>query len=790
MMYLQLIIRRCQPLIFAVVIWIANASLVGAASLKPPATIGWSAARMDSSAEGRIDELVAANIEHGNMSGCVVLIGRRAGVAFERAYGNRSVEPTKEPMTTDTLFDMASLTKPLATATSIMILHERGQLRLQDKISKFFPGFAAKGKENVTVENLLVHSSGLIADNPLSDYSNGWKSAKEKICELELMSEPGTKFKYSDVNYILLGKIVETVSGMSENEFVKHEIYDKLGMHDTGYLPSKELQARAETTERRGGKWLKGEVHDPRSAKMGGFAGHAGLFSTARDLAIYAQTMMQAGRYGDVRILGAATVEEMIRPRDIGGHRRALGWDKQSGYSRNRGELMSDRAFGHGGFTGTSMWIDPQLDLYVIFLGDRLHPDGVGEVNDLAGRIATIACAAIKNPSLSASSTTVVRAPLNSLTAAASSSEPSAKPSQKGSGNVRLGIDVLVANGFKQLDGKRVGLITNQTGIDSNGVTTIDRLHDAKNVKLVSLFSPEHGIRGALDQAKINDSIDEKTGLPVYSLYGERRKPSKEQLDKLDALLFDVQDVGSRFYTNTATMALSMEAAAEAGKEFCVLDRPNPIGGEVIEGPLLDSGKESFVGIHNIPLRYGLTIGELAKMYAKERKLNAKLTVIPVEGWRRAMYQFDTDERWINTSPNMRSLRAAAFYVGIGMMEFTNISVGRGTETPFEVMGAPWIHERELALAVNAADPPGVRVVPLRFTPSASKFKGEECGGLSFVITDWNKFRSFQFGLVVAHSLHTLYPDKWEPTKLMRLLGNEKVYDQIVRGDAVTDILK
>src|SRR4051812_33549051 len=489
MMYLQLIIRRCQPLIFAVVIWIANASLVGAASLKPPATIGWSAARMDSSAEGRIDKLVAASIERGNMSGCVVLIGRREGVVFERAYGNRSIEPKKETMTIDTLFDMASLTKPLATATSIMILLERGQLRIQDKVSKFFPEFAAKGKENVTVENLLVHSSGLIADNPLSDYSDGWKSAKAKICDLELMSEPGAKFKYSDVNYILVGKIVESVSGMPENEFVKREIYDKLGMRDTGYLPSEELQARAETTEKRNDKWLKGEVHDPRAAKLGGVAGHAGLFSTARDLATYGQMMLQGGRYGDVRILGAATVEEMIRPRDIGGHRRALGWDKQSGYSRNRGELMSDKAFGHGGFTGTSMWIDPQLDLYVIFLGDRLHPDGVGEVNDLAGRIGTIACAAIKNPALQSSSQPVVRAPLNPLPSAAatdtSTNDGPPAPFFKESGNVRLGIDVLVATGFKQLDGKRVGLITNQTGVDSEGVSTIDRLHAAKNLQLV-----------------------------------------------------------------------------------------------------------------------------------------------------------------------------------------------------------------------------------------------------------------------------------------------------------------
>jgi len=268
-------------------------------------------------------------------------------------------------------------------------------LRLSDKVAKFFPAFAANGKDEVTIEQLLTHSSGLIPDNPIEDYVDGWKSAQKKICDLKLLFAPGSKFKYSDVNFILLGKIVERVAGKPENEFVKEEIYEKLGMHDTGYKPSDALKARAETTEKRNGKWIKGEVHDPRAYAMDGVAGHAGLFSTAEDLAIYGQMMLGRGRRGDVRILSEATFEEMIRPRDIDGARRALGWDNRTGYSRNRGELMSDRAFGHGGFTGTSMWIDPELNLFVIFLGNRLHPDGKGDVNDLAGQIGSIACGAL-----------------------------------------------------------------------------------------------------------------------------------------------------------------------------------------------------------------------------------------------------------------------------------------------------------------------------------------------------------------------------------------------------------
>jgi uncharacterized protein YbbC (DUF1343 family)/CubicO group peptidase (beta-lactamase class C family) len=765
--------------------------VVSVGSAGPPPQIGFEAAGLDPAMESRIEQLVGRSIEEGNMAGCVVLIGRRAGIAFERAYGHRAIEPEREAMTTDTVFDMASLTKPVATATSVMILVERGQLRLQDKVAKFFPEFAANGKENVTVEHLLTHSAGLIPDNPLADYDEGWASAKDRICALDPLCEPGAAFKYSDVGFILLGKVIESVTGKPVNEFAKAEVFAKLGMKDSGYLPSEELKARAASTEKTNGKWLKGEVHDPRAAKMGGVAGHAGLFSTAEDLAIYAQMMLQHGRYGDTRILSAATVAEMIRPRDINGQRRALGWDHQTGYSRNRGELMSDRAFGHGGFTGTVMWIDPELDLYVVFLSNRLHPDGVGEVNDLAGRIGTVACAAIVEGRNKSSQPVAARGLVAEATNPSESGGASSNGTKAtGRSAVFMGIDVLVRDKFQLLAGKRVGLITNQTGRDSSGVSTIDRLHSAKNFKLVSLFSPEHGIRGTLEQSNIADTVDEKTGLPIYSLYGERRAPSKEQLAELDALVFDVQDVGARFYTNTSTMGLALAAAGEAGKAFIVLDRPNPIGNEVIEGPLLDEGKESFVGHHRLPIRYGMTIGELARMFAKERGIDVDLTVVPMEGWRPNMYLFDTNLRWVNTSPNMRSLRAAVLYPGIGMLEFTNISVGRGTETPFEVMGAPWIRERELAERVNEAKPPGVRVVPLRFTPTASRFAGEECRGLGFVITDWNKFRSFEFGLIVARALHELHPKDWQPERWMRLLGNEEVYRRTLAGDDVADILQ
>jgi uncharacterized protein YbbC (DUF1343 family)/CubicO group peptidase (beta-lactamase class C family) len=765
-------------MLFPVSLWISTGTSVSAAP-NPPARISFEAASMNVAVLSHIEPLVARALERGDMAGCVVLVGRRAGIVYEEAFGHRSLEPDRVPMTSDTLFDMASLTKPVATATSVMILIERGQLRLQDKVTTFFPEFAANGKEDVTIEQLLVHSAGLIPDNALADYHDGWMSAKPKICDLEPLAKPGSQFKYSDVGFILLGKIIESVTGKPVNAFANEEVFSQLGMHETDYLPADRLKARAATTEKRDGQWLVGEVHDPRAAKMGGVAGHAGLFSTAQDMAIYAQMMLGQGQFGDVCVLSPAMVDEMTRPRNINGHRRGLGWDSKSAYSRNRGELMSTRAFGHGGFTGTAMWIDPELDLYVIFLSSRLHPDGVGEVNDLAGRIGTIACAAIRVGEGE-------RGRGGKVSAARVSPSPRLPLSPS---RIHLGIDVLATNGFKQLHGKRVGLITNHTGLDRTGRPTADLLHSAPNVKLALLFGPEHGIRGTLDRDGIPDSIDEATGVPVYSLYGETRKPTQQQLARLDALVFDIQDIGTRFYTYESTMGLAMEAAAEAGIEFIVLDRPNPIGGHLIEGPLLDPGRESFVGHHTIPVRHGMTVGELAQMFAKERDIDVQLTIVPMKGWRRNLYWFDTALTWVNQSPNMRSLEAALLYPGIGLLETTNVSVGRGTDTPFEVLGAPWIRERELAEVVNRANVPGVRVVPVRFTPSSSKFTGEDCGGLHFIITDWHAFRSFELGLVVAHALRKLHPDDWQPESYMRLLGNKQVYDRLIAGDDVTGIL-
>jgi uncharacterized protein YbbC (DUF1343 family) len=508
---------------------------------------------------------------------------------------------------------------------------------------------------------------------------------------------------------------------------------------------------------------MQGEVHDPRAYALGGVAGHAGLFSTAKDLAIYAQMLLNGGRYAGRQVLGRETVEFMTRSRVVAsGYRRALGWDVRSRYSSNRGELFSDRAFGHGGFTGTAMWIDPELDLIVIFLSNRVHPDGKGSVNRLAGLIGTVAAGAI--------------------TAVSGPAEPCKRAARRiCSRQVLTGIDVLRREQFKRLAGRRVGLITNHTGRSADGTPTAVLLKRAKNLQLVALFSPEHGLFGK-HEGRVANGQDPQTGLPVLSLYGERRKPSAEQLQGLDTLVFDIQDIGTRFYTYISTMGLAMEAAAERGVKFVVLDRPNPINGVVVAGPVLDAGRESFVGYHTIPVRHGMTVGELARMFNAERRIGVELEVVRMEGWNRNFFYDQTGLMWVNPSPNMRSLTEALLYPGIGLLETTNISVGRGTDRPFELVGAPWIDGRLLARTLNRAGLPGVRFVPVEFTPTASTHEGKLCQGVDIVVTNRDSFGPVRTGLAIACTLRKLYRDEWQIEPYAKLLGNRSVHEAIKAG--------
>ena len=672
------------------------------------------------------------------------------------ATGQRALLPAKEAMTEDTVFDAASLTKVVATLPCVLILMEQGKIELEAEVRRYLPEF----RGGITVRHLLTHTSGLKAGIPKEPEWTGYTAGIERAMASEPEGLPDRFFRYSDINFILLGEIVRRVSGTGLNEFAAKHVFEPLHMDSTRFLPPQDWRPRIAPTEKdEDGVMLRGVVHDPTSRKMGGVTGHAGLFTTAGDLAKYARMILQSG----AGILKPETVKLMTTSQTNATvfERRGLGWDIDSAFSRPRGKVFPLGSFGHTGFTGTSLWIEPQSKTFVIFMSSRLHPHGKGSVRNLYEAIGTAAAQCVK------------------LTPTNGPPWPRAETEVP---TVLNGIDVLVRRKFADLQGKRLGLITNQTGIDAQRHSTIDLLANAPGVKLVKLFSPEHGIRGELDQEKISNTTDKKTGLPVLSLFGEQRAPTQEQLADVDALVFDIQDIGCRFYTYIGTMRLCMDAAAKAKKSFYVLDRVNPIGGIQVEGPaVIDAEKPT--ATHAIPLRHGMTASELAMMMNAERHIGCDLHVIPVEGWQRSLLLDQTGLPWINPSPNMRSLGAALLYPGIGLLEFS-ISVGRGTDTPFEVLGAPYVDDLRLSYELNKLDLSGVQFTPLRFTPTASVFKGEACGGVRMAITDRAALRPVEVGIAIACTLQRLYPKEFKLALVDTLLNRAASVQAIRGGDA------
>jgi uncharacterized protein YbbC (DUF1343 family) len=353
---------------------------------------------------------------------------------------------------------------------------------------------------------------------------------------------------------------------------------------------------------------------------------------------------------------------------------------------------------------------------------------------------------------------------------------------------VQTGLDVLEAQKFAPLRGKHVGLITNHTGLDSQGRSTVDVLSHAAGVQLVALFSPEHGLAGRNDEL-IKSSKDPSTGLPVYSLYGETRRPTDEMLKGIDALVFDVQDAGVRFYTYTATMAYCMEEAAKRNIAFFVLDRPNPIGGEIVEGPVLDPDKTSFVAYFPLPVRYGLTIGELAQLFNGENHIGAGLHVSAMKNWHRNYLFEGTGIKWIPPSPNLRTIKGSVLYPGIEILQNAGISVGRGTQTPFEQFGAPWLNGDDVAAALNERHLSGVHFVAQPFIPIGGPYSGQRCGGVGIRITDAHKVRAMNMGLEIATILQKLYPKQFDTAKMIELVGNSETVQQLQAGEATEKIV-
>lgn len=853
-----------------------------------------------------VSTLINQGIEEHRLPGGVVILGHSGHVVFEHAYGDRKLagEPglngrpsPAERMTENTIFDMASLSKNLSTSTSIMQLYEAGKIAgFDDPVQKYLPGFNPQNdpvRAEVTLRMLLTHTSG---EPPDVDLRDPWGLAApdkaegiERALTAPLISEPGKIFRYSDVNFILLGDIVEQLSGETLDVYAQEHIFKPLGMTDTRYLPLAKAcgphriygaaiaWAPARHSKRYpclAGDWntsllrriapeahddesksnpsanpdydrlLRGTVHDPTTRRMGGVAGHAGVFSTAHDVSLFAQGLLdrlagrpsnfplkqstlqlmttpeQPGHYAGQLTLantaersailaGEKGAAPLLAPRYPAIHHqdlRGYGWDIDTAFSKPRGMIFPIGSFGHTGFTGTSLWMDPGSDTYVVLLANAIHPRGNRPISDLRGEVATATAEALHLYPKYTDDSTATETGESTLT----------------------GVDVLESTHFSALAALaerdhhtlRLGLLTNQTGLDSRGRRTVDILatdlpKTVPGARLTTIFSPEHGIFGRQDTTAIAAEVDPATGLHITSLYGPHdsdRRPSHEQLKDLDAVVIDLQDAGVRFYTYESVTGYFLEAAARELHEFhhdlkiIVLDRPDLIGGEAVQGPVSDPGLESYTDYTQLPVRHGLTLGELARYDDGTKDLGADLTVVPMQNWSRAEYFDETGLPWTNPSPNLHSLTAATLYPGLAFLETTNVSVGRGTSTPFELFGAgrpakdvktgvqapAWFHATEVAAALNARHIPGVSFSATTASVEEGRyhypFHGQTIEAVRVTLNDRKALDSPEMGLEILSVLHRLYPTQFHLDRAMRLVANEATMSELERGDDPRDI--
>lgn len=733
--------RRSAEALRLVLIGLVCQAVVACAATVTPAAAAPPSARM-TPAEGKaaIGAIVREEIAAGNLPGAVIVVGVGDKVVLREAYGERAVLPDRSPATVDTIYDAASLTKVMATAVAIQQLVERGLIDLDKPAAAYWPAFAANGKADITVRQLLTHYAALPAGIPTRAWS-GTEGALDAIVALKPVAPAGSRFIYSDVDFIVLGELVRRVSGQPLEAYAAAKIFEPLGMRNTRFQPPATLKNRIAPADIERGELRWGKVQDPIAFRMGGVAGHAGVFTTADDLTLFARMMASGGTKGGPVVLRPQSIATMIRPQSPPGGPalRGLGWDIDSPYSGFLAPSFSPRSFGHTGYTGTALWIDPDTQSFLIVLSNRLHPNGKGNILPMLRRIATVAGAMAGGTRQ----------------------------------HVLSGIDVLEAEGFRQLSGRRIGLITNRSARDAKGRRTADVLHAAAGPKLVALFSPEHGLDAARE-GKIASGRDEATGLPVHSLYGETQRPTAAMLTGLDGLVFDMQDVGARYYTYATTMAYAMEAAAQYKLDFFVLDRPNPITGSTVQGPVLDADLVSFITYLPLPVRHGMTIGELARLFNEEKKLGAKLHVVKMRHYDRASWFDQTGFAWVAPSPNLRRLEQAVLYPGVAMVEAANVSVGRGTDTPFEVMGAPWIDGKALAQYLGGRAIAGVRFEAVTFTPREWAFAGQPCQGVRIHLTDRNRLDSPLLGIELMAALQRLHGDRFAIDRTLGMIGSRE----------------
>ncbi len=840
--------------------------------------------------------LITDAIAQHKLPGAVLVVGHNGHIVFKHAYGNRALEPSVEPMTQDTIFDMASLTKVLVTTTAVLQLYEQGKLDLDAPVARYLPDFAANGKERITIRQLMTHYSGLPEDVNLKDDWGLAKPDKAEGIRRALNSTPygpsGQTFKYSDINFITLGALVESLSGHPLETYAREHIFHPLGMHQTAYhdydkvcgpalrvgaaierdpkpiirilvqcLPDTWSPAALDSqtaptayddqgtaaTNADFDHLLRGTVHDPTARRMGGVAGHAGVFSTAHDVSLFAQALLDkllhntgpfplkqstlqlaTSPQAPATAVTTATIFLSNGQTTTGVAQRGLGWDLNSPFSRPRGELFPittaghPGSFGHTGFTGTSLWIDPTSDTYVILLANSVYPRGGPNISPLRSQVATAVAKALGLSTTAAPS-------FKSDPKGGESSEARPSPSAP---HTLTGIDVLESTHFAALKSLphapntplRLGLLTNQSGVDAHGSRTIDILaHASSDIALTTVFTPEHGLRAAQDTEHLASEQDPTTHLPVISVYGPKasdRHPKQSDLRQLDAVLIDLPDAGVPFWTYETLTGYFLESCARAHVPVVILDRPNPIGGLAVQGPTADPGTQSYLNFTPIPIRHGLTLGELARYFnayavqspldprlldgravvlgvpdnvaadgghivapATQPGLHADLTVIPMQNWNRSEFFDDTGLPWIPPSPNLKSPATNIVYPGVALMEFTNMSVGRGSPAPYENFGALFVNPAELASYLEARHIPGVTfaasTLAIAETPEHYPFHGQTIPAIHLTVTDRTRLDSPELGVELLSALHHLYPAQFQLEKTRTILLNHETLEAI-----------
>ncbi|WP_149136283.1 serine hydrolase [Cupriavidus campinensis] len=726
-----------------------------------------------------LDAVLATEVAAGHLTGAVVFVGDAEGILYRGVMGDRITGTQPVPMSADTIFDLASVTKPVAAATAVLQLVERGKLALDRPVAAYWAAFGRHGKQSITLRQLLTHTSGLAPGVSSRRALRSRAAVLQDILAMSAKDAPGERVVYSDINYVVLGEIVERASGVPLDVWCEINIFAPLGMSRTGFRPDPRDTA---PTAWRDGKLLAGTVHDPIADALGGVSGNAGLFSTADNLARYATMLLRGGVASgtETRILSPESVNLMSTPAtlDSGGPVRSVGWSVEPPLIANRYRTAPAGTLSHLGYTGTGLWIDLVTKRFIVILSSRLYPAQAGDATVLRANI--LGAISSTSPPMTARA---IAAAVPSMAAAVGR----ALRLPQSRGPVENGIDVLEGMQFAPLEGRRIALITNRSGFDAQGRRTLDVLASAPSLKLVRIFAPEHGLDTDLD-VKFGDSPDERTGLPVRSLYTGEWGIPKGDLADMDAVVFDIQDAGVRFFTYIAILGQALESASAARIPIFILDRPNPMGARHASGPVSDPGPTVLTAYHPLALAHGMTVGELARMFNTERGIGADLHVVRMRGYDRSMSFADTGLGWVPPSPNLRDAEALAWYPDIGLIEGGAISVGRGTPTPFSVVGAPWLRPELLSAQLTRLRA-SVNFTPVHFVPTEGPYAGKLCAGLRFTRPGTGvPSKPGQLGLALAIALAAVDPVRFRLEALRTSVGSDVIWQMLKHGRSLTEV--